>query len=320
LEENVQHFFSNIFENFVQCAMLLHMEGCTTLLKQAMSYLSPSEKKVARYILENSTAAVQLSITLLAKQSQSSTAAVVRLCKRLKFDGYGDLKLALAKEVYGNSTPSEGPYIFDLSKTDGAGSITSMMVDTVCESITSLKNVLSSSQIEQAVEILSKADKILLAGIGASALAAMDLYQKLGRLGIYANFPNEPDLQIVNACTLGENSVCVVFSYSGETKTMRQVAHQAKKAGSVVIAVTRVGGNSLSKLADIVLSVPASEALYRQGATLSRLNQLVVVDILYSNLILHRKNADQFITATWKAVTHANTPGEKQKKQENPPT
>ena len=283
------------------------MEGCTTLLRQTLSYLSPSEAKVAHYLLEHTGKAVSLSITRLAQESGSSTAAVVRLCKRLTFDGYGDLKLALAKEVYGNTPINEGPYIFDLSKAEGAASIASMMVDTVCDSITSLKSVLSTKQLEMAVEVLGKAEKILLAGIGASALAAMDLYQKLGRLGIYSSFPSEPDLQIVNACTLDAKSVCIIFSYSGETKTMRQVAQQAKKTGATVVAVTRVGGNTLTKIADIVLSVPDSEALYRQGATLSRLNQLVVVDILYSTLIVNRSNAEQFITATWQAVSHANT-------------
>ncbi|MDT4762142.1 MurR/RpiR family transcriptional regulator [Sphaerochaeta sp. PS] len=283
------------------------MEGCTTLLQQALSYLSPSEAKVATYLLEHPTLAVKQSITTLAKESGSSTAAVVRLCKRLQFEGYGSLKLALAQEVYGNSAPrNEGPYIFDLSKAEGVGSIATMMVDTVCESITSLKGVLSSGQLEIAVELLLTRKKILLAGIGASALAAMDLYQKLGRLGMYASFPSEPDLQIVNACALDEQSVAVIFSYSGETKTMRQVAQQAKRAGATVVAVTRVGGNSLSKIADVVLTVPDSEALYRQGATLSRLNQLVVVDILYSSLIASRPDAELLLTTTWKAVSHAS--------------
>ncbi|MDY0288117.1 MAG: MurR/RpiR family transcriptional regulator [Sphaerochaeta sp.] len=283
------------------------MQGCTTLLQQALSYLSPSEAKVASYLLENPSLAVKMSITALAKESGSSTAAVVRLCKRLQFEGYGSLKLALAQEVYGNSAPrEEGPYIFDLSKAEGVGSIASMMVDTACGSISSLKEVLSTSQLESAVEALLTSGKILLAGIGASALAAMDLYQKLGRLGMYASFPSEPDLQIVNACALDANSVAVIFSYSGETKTMRQVAQQARKAGSLVIAVTRVGGNSLSKLADVVLTVPDSEALYRQGATLSRLNQLVVVDILYSSLIARSPEAERSLSTTWKAVSHAS--------------
>lgn len=288
--------------------MLRGMQGCTTLLQQALSYLSPSEAKVASYLLQSPELAVKMSITALAKESGSSTAAVVRLCKRLQFEGYGSLKLALAQEVYGNSEPrSEGPYIFDLSKAQGVSSIATMMVDTACASIHSLKEVLSSSQLEAAVESLFRSEKILLAGIGASALAAMDLYQKLGRLGLYASFPSESDLQIVNACALDTKSVAVVFSYSGETKTMRQVAQQAKKAGATVIAVTRVGGNSLSKLADVVLTVPDSEALYRQGATLSRLNQLVVVDILFSSLIARSPDAERFITTTWKAVSHVGT-------------
>ncbi len=294
--------------------MLVSMQGCITILQQALPYLSPSEAKVAAYLLESPALAVKMSITTLAKESGSSTAAVVRLCKRLQFEGYGSLKLALAQEVYGNSSPrSEGPYIFDLSKTEGVSSITTMMVDTVCGSIDSLKEVLSSTHLEAAVEGLFKSEKILLAGIGASALAATDLYQKLGRLGMYATLPSEPDLQIVNACALDAASVAVIFSYSGETKSMRQVAQRAKRAGALVVAVTRVGGNSLSKLADVVLTVPDSENLYRQGATLSRLNQLVVVDILYSSLIARSPKAEHFLTTTWKAVSHAGALKESKK-------
>lgn len=289
------------------------MDGCITLLRQVQPYLSPSEEKVAVYLLANPEKAVHQSITNLAKESGASTAAVVRLCKRVNFEGYSDLKLALAKEVYGNKNQSEGPYIFDLSKTDGVGSIASMMINTICESITSLKSVLSTKQLELAVEAIDSADKILLAGIGASALGALDLYQKLGRLGIYSNFPNEPDLQIVNACALGKNSVCVVFSYSGENASMRQVARKAREVAAKVIAITRIGGNSLSRIADIVLTVPDSEALYRQGATLSRLNQLVVVDILYSSLIARRNDADRYIVKTWQSVSHADNPAKQSK-------
>ncbi len=88
---------------------------------------------------------------------------------------------------------------------------------------------------------------------------------------------------------------------------MLTVAQKAKQSGATVIAITRIGGNSLSKLSDQVLAVPDSEALYRQGASLSRLSQLVVVDILYSCLIARRSDADAFINATWKAVSREGT-------------
>lgn len=284
-------------------AMLSAMEGCTILLNQALRHLAPSEAKVATYILEHPQDAVSMSITDLAEKAGSSAAAVVRLCKRLQFDGYAELKLSLAKEVYGNTPSVGGPYLFDVKQAQNSEQITSMMVQAVCENITKVVSVLSTKSLDKTLDALNGAHKILLAGIGASALAAMDLYQKLGRLGMYASFPSEQDLQIVNACSLDEQSVCLVFSYSGETRSMLTVAQKAKQSGATVIAITRIGGNSLSKLSDQVLAVPDSEALYRQGASLSRLSQLVVVDILYSCLIARRSDADAFINATWKAVS-----------------
>jgi len=53
--------------------------------------------------------------------------------------------------------------------------------------------------------------------------------------------------------------------------------------------------NAIRSAADIALLVPASERIYRQGAVTSRINQLTVVDILYS--IIVSKNLDSSITA-----------------------
>ncbi|MFA6846321.1 MAG: MurR/RpiR family transcriptional regulator [Sphaerochaetaceae bacterium] len=278
------------------------MEGCLTLVKHVKPHVSPSEAKVADYILGNAQRIPEMNITELARESGASTGAVIRLCKSLGIKGYSELKIMLAKDVFGSSEHVHGPLLFDLQKAGTTENLTSLMVDTVIESISALKAVLNSQQVAQAVRIIDSASSVLCCGIGASGLAAMDLYEKLIRLGIISFCPNESDLQLVHASALNSTSACLVFSYSGEKSEMCQVAEQAKKAGATVIAISRIGGNSLSKIADINLSVPDNEAIFRQGATLSRLNQMVVVDIIYSSLICRRDTSSEYIKNTYQAV------------------
>lgn len=280
------------------------MEGCLSLIKQVAPHLTASEMKVANYLLQFSNKAVDENITSLAEHAGTSPAAVIRLCKRLGLSGYPELRISLAKEIYSTAPLRNSPYVFDLENATDINDICTLMIETVTESLSSLKPVLSTKNIKLALNAICDARVILLGGIGASGLVAMDFQQKLVRIGLVAFAPSDPDIQIVQACSLTKDDIAILFSYSGETDHTIRAATQAHNAGATVIAVTRIGTNSLAKLADIVLNVPDTEALYRQGATLSRINQMVVVDILYSALVTRRKDAAARIRQTWQAVAH----------------
>ncbi len=112
-----------------------------------------------------------------------------------------------------------------------------------------------------------------------------DLQQKLARLGLLAIYTPDSDMQIVQACALKENDALVAISYSGETNKVLRVVQEAKNNLTPTIAITRIGGNTLTKRSDINLFVPNIESLFRQGATISRINQLMVVDIVYAMIL-----------------------------------
>ena len=62
--------------------------------------------------------------------------------------------------------------------------------------------------------------------------------------------------------------------------------------------------NTLRQSADITLLVPASERIYRQGASTSRINQLAVVDILYSLMLSSDLDASIEAIEQTMAATH----------------
>lgn len=277
------------------------MESCLTILKHVKSSLSKAENRVASYVENKPKDVIALNITELAKEANTSTSAVIRLYKKLGINSYSEFKLTLAKEIFSEKEAS-GPFLLDLSKGDSIHSITQRISDTVINSIESLKYVLDSNQVTKVVQAILSSKNILLAGIGASSLVANDFYQKLIRLGIQCVCPIDTDLQLVHSCSLGSKDLCIIVSYSGETPAMIALAKSVKENNGLVVAITRVGPNSLSKLSDLIINIPNSESLYRQGATLSRLNQLLVVDILYSALIVNKKDSAAKIKGTWQAI------------------
>lgn len=68
------------------------------LIQEQLSELPESEKKIAKKILEDPTAVIQMSASSLAKKADSSSAAVIRFCHSIGLAGFTQLKLNLSAD------------------------------------------------------------------------------------------------------------------------------------------------------------------------------------------------------------------------------
>jgi DNA-binding MurR/RpiR family transcriptional regulator len=132
---------------------------------------------------------------------------------------------------------------------------------------------------------IREASMTMLFGIGASGIVASDFLLKLLRIGLPVSYIYDNQAQITAACSLRPTDLAFIVSYSGETESILEVARQAASRRATVISLTMEGPNRLREYADIALSVPASERVYRRGAESSRLSQLTVIDILYRVIV-----------------------------------
>ena len=281
------------------------MDGCITLIKQSLPSLSGAETKIAKTILQYPDKVIEDNVAELAKRAQSSPAAVIRFCKHLGFSGYHEFIRNLVKEIYtkqNEETENESFNNFDekLSMNE----IADNLVNTVRSSLLTLKELLIEKDLASTISLIKKANRIVLIGAGASAMVADDLHMKLARLGFSSEISTDYDMQLVVASTLKKKDLAIVFSYSGETSVALESAKLAKNNGAKIVAITRIGTNSLTKLADIVIKIPNTEALFRKSATVSRIEQLVVVDILFLTLAKDCEDANEKLTNTWHAVSH----------------
>ncbi len=265
--------------------------------------LSESEKRVASFVVQNPKKVLHLNVRELAKQSSSSQAAVIRFCKHLDFESYSNFKLRLARDVF--DTYDER-YIPDLDLESGTevAAVVHTVIERLQRSVSALEHTLDGESVADAVACIQEAKRTALFGVGASGIVASDFMQKLARVGSSVFYTPDTDLQLVAAAAIKAGECAFIISYSGEKAEMLEAARLAKKNGATVISLTMDSPNSLRQIADIKLLVPASERIYRQGASTSRINQLAVVDILYSLLLSTDLDASIEAIEQTMAATH----------------
>lgn len=135
--------------------------------------------------------------------------------------------------------------------------------------------------LNQAVKIIKKADQIIIGGVAASGLAAMDLYYKFIRAGRKTFFSQDAHIALERISSSTKKDVAIMFSYSGLTKEIILGAKTAKKNCTPVIAITRNETSPLSKIADIVIALPTKEKLLRVGAIDSLFSEIFISSLLY---------------------------------------
>ncbi|MCR8641171.1 MurR/RpiR family transcriptional regulator [Paenibacillus sp. N1-5-1-14] len=254
------------------------MGSVLTRIQSILDKLSQSEQKIARYILDHPEEVTRISIHELAERTKTSGASVVRFCNSIQVEGFPQLKIQLSLDTAKPELPAY--YDFEAGET-----MSSIIRKTVSNSVQALQDTaaaLDSAAIEQIVAALRQAPAIYTYGIGASSVVADDIAQKWMRLGKTAFSFQDLHVLSVNIANAKPNSVFIGVSYSGMTKEVVHCTRLANDFGLTTVGISRYGKNDLSAAATCMLTTAhAPEALFRSGATSSRLAQLLAVDTLF---------------------------------------
>ena len=257
--------------------------GALTKLRE--SDFSATERRIADYILKNAGKLPGLTISTVAQDCATSKSMVVQLCKTAGFKGYKDLCSQLLVEQAISGHKIENTYDYDdIHPGCTAEQICQLTLREEIRSLQDTLELLDSAAIERAVKLLAKANVIQLFGVGSSAVAALDMYNKLCRIGINARFSQDVHCQLLGAASLGAKSVAVVFSFNGRTKDMIEACELSHEMGAKVISVTRFAANPIAEMSDIPLYVASNESLKRVTTMSSRLSTLAMVDVLFTCL------------------------------------
>lgn len=242
-------------------------------LRSVLPTLSDTERRVAIWVLDNSEAAVRQSMSAIAQACDVSDTTVLRMCRAAGFEGFTDLKLALAREPQAApSAPIDSQPTNDLQAAHHVFAANR-------QALSDTLSVLDQATFQQAIDLLAGARHILAGGVGGSGIVAQAFYQRCFRLGLRCDAPVDSQLQIMHAGLTGPGDLVVAISYSGITSDPVLLLQEAKARGAATICITGNSRSPLAKLADVVLVSVSHE----QGSEpmAAQIAQLTLVDALY---------------------------------------
>jgi len=279
------------------------IESALFSIRGFLPNLPAAEKKAAEYILAEPKMVIHYNITELARRSGASQAAIVRLCRRTGMKSFSEFKLRLSQDVFRISDERFLPDL-ELESNMDLSVVVKAVIGGIHRSMDRLESLCDVHLLSMAAEIIRSARLTAIFGIGASSLVAQSLYQKLLRIGLPCTNTQDNHLQITSACNLKAKDAAFIISYSGETPDIISCADWARKKGASVITLTMEAENTLCGYADVALRVPSLERIYRTGATVSLINQVAIIDMIY--FLLLSGNLDESIKALEEtmAATH----------------
>ena len=266
-------------------------------IKKHYSLFSSAEKKVASYIMNQPDSVLQMTVQQLASKSQTSAATVIRLGKKIDVDGFTPLKIELAADL----TQTTNTFHPDITKGEQVNSIKDKLLYNAQTSLNETVLQLDDQQLQMISRKLSKVRNLIVFGIGASYLTALNIAQKWGRIGIAVTPFNDLDGLLPLLVNANQNDLIWIISNSGESSDAIQVGKIANQVGVPILSLTQSGNNSVSKLSTIAVHTSQPiEFPDRIAATNSLLVQFTVVDIIFYEYVSH--NYDQSIERLGKSA------------------
>lgn len=257
-----------------------------TLLKirEAYSSFHGNYICIADCILQNPGLLIRDKVSDVARACNCDNAQIIRFCQKLGFKGFSDMKRALSHDLILQQTKVD---IDSVNQGSGFGRILENFRKDYQHTVNDTLAVCNEKSIQQTVDKIKKARKIMLCGLGSSGIVCEDLQMKLIRMGYSAFYHGKPTINKMMCSLLEKSDLMIVISFRGENTEVVNCAKVAKDNGCPVVAITNYSNSPLANLSDIVLLTSSEEDDFRIGAMTSRLSQLMIVDILSVMLALN---------------------------------
>lgn len=262
-----------------------------TSIHSKYNNLTNTEKKVADYVLENTRSVVYMSITDLADACDVEESSIFRFCKSLSYKGYQEFKIALAHSI---TVENEIPQLTDqILMDDTTEAVASKVLTTNVSALNETYNLIDIKKINEAIDYMINAERVLFFGVGSSLITAMEAKIKFMRITNKTECLMDSHLQMMSAALMSERDVAVIISYSGSTKDSIEVARKAKERGAKVVSITRFEKSPLTSYSDLTLLCGANEGPLQGGSLSAKISQLYLLDILYVEYF--KKTSEQSI-------------------------
>jgi RpiR family carbohydrate utilization transcriptional regulator len=240
-----------------------------------------AEKRVATFVSTSPSEVIHMSMARLSDTCSVSDPTIMRFCRRFGFEGYQEFKLHLAQSLV-----PFAPFAYEQIIPDD--SIENIVRKTCRNSLNAIQRLaedLSPEQVAEGGRLLQAANWFGIFASGMSEVNALDAEHKFQRLGLRCQALLGRQKQWMHAEKARPGEVALIFSQSGHTKQMVDVALAVRAGGARVLSIT-AGDSPLARASDLVIAVLPYERTELLTPLASRLNHLLVTNMLVSAIAI----------------------------------
>jgi len=271
-------------------------------IRSLLPGLARAEQRVANIVLADPASIARRSITDVAEAAGTSETTVTRFCKAIGVGGYPDLRIALAADT-ARTSERDRDLGGDIGPDDRLEQVIEKVAYADAKAVEETAGQLDQAALSTVVDAVAGARRIDVYGVGASAFVALDLQQKLHRIGLTCFAWSDTHAALTSAALLGDGDVALGISHTGATAETVEALREARRHGALTAALTNFSRSPITEVAGHVLTTAVRETTYRSGAMASRIGQLTVIDCLFIGVAQRRLGETRAaLEATYAAV------------------
>lgn len=223
--------------------------------------LPRNHKKVADYFIDNFDRIPFLNVHDIAKSTGTSVASVVRFAQRVGFEGFSEIRDAIADSFQDQINNKTIFPLFDKHRADQ-----DLLTEVANVDITNINNTLNLIErktFDAVIDYSLKAERVFTAGLGISYLLAEILAYQLTQVGIDSSvLKHTHTIFHEQVLFMKKKDLLVVFSFPPYSKETVDVAKFAKEKKIDVIAITNKNASPVTFYTKANLIVKSENMLF----------------------------------------------------------
>lgn len=251
---------------------------------QEQQDFSDSERTIATYLLQHSRLLPSMTTRQLARETYTSSAAIVRFCQKLGFGGYTEFRVEFLAQMM---KYLEQPYGVELSVTnqDSVHSILDKVTRLEIDALQETYQMLDAKEFVRAFAILQKTQHIDFYAMDNN----LDIANMAASSFIMANkcstVHTAMTMQYLQATGAPKEHVGFFISRTGENRMLIDIAHLLKLRGNPFLLITANQESTLASLADVVFPVASVKSMEELGPRVFLRGAKYVTDVLFAVLM-----------------------------------
>lgn len=233
-------------------------------IKLEYDQFTPAQKAIAEFILHNPESLLFMSISKMAENSQVSMASIVRFCNVIGFDGYTQLVKEAQHELRGQlstlgrfkiTTNRNSTQILKESESVNESAFSRILSHEI-ENLNRLAETIEVEDFNKAVELIEKADRIIVLGCMASASLAAHMGRMLCKVIPEVDIvDNDGILDSAKFLRLTSRSVVFVIAFPRYPAVTVRLVKTAVERKCHIVSITDSHLSSISGIGELTFHI-----------------------------------------------------------------